>query len=171
MIRRNTDPMKGPADGVAADLNCVVTQYDKAKEKGSTKKGIERTVMGQATMPCTVFCSYSDGTLGVSIRGIDLQIDLLVEELMAVMQAGAEANQELTAPLREEYTDADLEGKWRELQSVQLVEADSPSGMITAKAWWVFPQGIDRDDLCAWFGERHSRGRGYFIELIGGGRN
>ena len=150
MIRRNTDPMKGPADGVAADIQCAVTQYAPAE------KGAERTIKGQATMPCTVYCSYSDGTVGVSIRGMDLQIDILVSEMMAIMQAGAEANQELTAPQREQYTDEVIEEKWRELQGVGWEEADSPSGMILSAAWWIFPRGVDRDDLCRWFGDHHS---------------
>ena len=167
LIRRNTDPMKGPADGVAADVQCAVTQFDRAKEKGSAKKGVERTISGQATMPCTVYCSYSDGTVGVSIRGLDLQIDLLVEEIMALMQAGADAHHELTAPQRETYTDELLAEKWNELQTaVGWVEAESPSGMILSAPWWIFPRGIDRDDLLAWFGERHSLGVEYLHELI-----
>jgi len=151
--------MKGPADGVAADIQCVVTQFD------SSKKG-KRSISGQATMPCTVYCSYSDGTLGISVRGIDLQIDLLVEELMAVMQAGAQAKQELSAPQEERYPDAELETKWRELQNVQWDEADSPSGMILAAAWWVFPRGVDRNDLFQWFNERHSKGITHLHTLI-----
>ena len=149
-IRRNTDPMKGPPDGVAADIQCVATQFE--------MKGDQRTIKGQATMPCTVYCSYNDGTVGISIRGIDLQIDLRVDELMALMQAGADANQELTAPLREQYTDAELEEHWRELQCLKWDDADSPSGSILADAWWIFPKGVDRLDLSAWFGERHSLG-------------
>ena len=168
-IRRNTDPMKGPPDGVAADLQCAVTQFDRGEEKGASKKGVQRTISGQATMPCTVYCSYSDGTVGVSIRGIDLQIDLLVSELMAVLQAGAEANHELTAPQREQYTDEQLEEKWRELQTLGWDEADSPSGLITDRAWWVFPQGVDCDDLRAWFGERHSKGIEYLQRIEGEG--
>gem|GEM_PF-3849236 len=158
-IRRNTDPMKGPPDGVAVDIQCAVTQYD-------TPEGGQRTIKGQGVMPCTVYCSYSDGTVGVSIREIDLQIDIRVDELMALMQAGAEANAELTGAAREQYTDADLEEKWRELQTVEWVEAESPSGMITAAPWWIFPRGVDRDDLCAWFGERHTLGIEYLHELI-----
>lgn len=160
-IRRNTDPMKGPADGVAVDIQCAVTQFEQIKGK----KG-QRKISGQGTMPCTIYCSYSDGTMGVSIRGIDLQIDLLVPEVMAILQAAAEANAELTAPQREAYTDEVLEEKWRELHTIGWDEADSPSGIITDKAWWVFPQGVDRDDLFQWFGERHSKGIEYLQGLI-----
>ena len=158
-IRRNTDPMKGPPDGVAADIQCVLTQY----APGET--GDNRTISGQATMPCTVYCAYSDGTVGVSIRGADIQIDLLVSELMAIMQAGAEANREIAAQ-EKTYTDEELDEKWRELQTVQWDEADSPSGMILAAAWWIFPRGIDRDDLDAWFDRHHSIGIEYLRELI-----
>ena len=158
-IRRNTNPLKGPPDGVAADIQCAVTQFETNKEK-------QRSIKGQATMPCTVYCSYNDGTIGVSIRGLDLQIDLLVEELMAIMQAGAEANKELTAPQREKYTDEELEKRWRELHSFKWDEADSPSGSILAEAWWIFPRGVDLGDLSAWFGERHSLGIEYLNKLI-----
>ena len=160
IIRRNTDPMKGPPDGVAADLHCAVTQFEKGNGKDPQRK-----ISGQATMPCTVYCSYSDGTVGISIRGLDLQIDLLVPEVIAIMQAGAEANQEITAPLREAYTDEQLEEKWRDLQDVHWDEAESPSGIITAQKWWVFPQGVDRDDLWQWFGARHSKGIDYLQTL------
>ena len=51
IIRRNTDLENGPADGVAADIQCAVTQY----APGETEGG--RTVTGQDTMPCTVYCS------------------------------------------------------------------------------------------------------------------
>ena len=159
LIRRNTDPMKGPPDGVAADIQCAVTQYAPGVDGG------ERIISGQATMPCTVYCSYSDGTVGVSIRGIDIQIDLLVTEIMAIMQAGAEANQEMTAQGKT-YTDEELDEKWRELQTVQWDEAESPSGMILSAPWWIFPRGVDRDDLAAWFGEHHSKGIEYLRELI-----
>ena len=160
-IRRNTDPLKGPQDGVAADLQCAVTQFEQPAEKGAP-----RTVKAQSTMPCTVYCSYTDGTVGVSIRGLDLQVDILVEELIAIMQAGAEANHALTAPLREPYTDEVLEEKWRELQTVQWDEADSPSGLILSEPWWIFPKGVDQGDLWAWFDEHHSVGIEYLHELI-----
>ena len=167
IIRRNTDPMKGPPDGVAADLECVVTSFASKKRKVAPNEyGDERTIKSQAHVPCTVYCSYEDGTIGVSIRGIDLQIDLLVEELMAIMQAGAEANRELTAPQREAYTAEQIAEKWRELQSADWDEADSPSGFILAAAWWIFPRGVDRDDLCAWFGEKHPNGIEYLRGLI-----
>ena len=82
------------------------------------------------------------------------------------MQAGAEANHELTAPQREAHTDETLEEKWRELQTAQWDEAESPSGAILSAPWWIFPRGVDRDDLWAWFGERHSLGIEYLHELI-----
>lgn len=159
-IRRNTGTMNRPPDGVAADIQCAVTQFTKSKKKNGSRKISEQT-----TMPCTVYCSYSDGTVGVSIRGLDLQVDLLVSELMAILQAGAEANTELTAPQRETYTDETLEEKWRELQTLGWDEADSPSGMITNRPWWVFPQGVDRNDIDQWFGERHSLGIEYLRGL------
>ena len=166
LIRRNTDPMKGPADGVAVDIQCAVTRFNRSKESDGANTGIQRVISGQTMMPCTVYCAYSDGTVGVSIRELDLQIDLLVTELMALMQAGAEANHELTGPRKDQYSDAELEAKWLELQKNQWDEADSPSGMILTAPWWVFPQGVDRDDLFQWFNERHSQGIAYLQALI-----
>jgi hypothetical protein len=151
--------MTGPPDGVAADLQCSVTQFTPAEN------GKERTISGQATMPCTVYCSYNDGAVGVSIRGLDLQIDLSVEELMALMQAGAEANKELTAPVTEKYTDEDVSKKWCELQAVEFAEAESPSGLVLAEPWWIFPRGVDRDDLWAWFDKNHSYGLDHLKKL------
>ena len=156
-IRYNLDPLKGPPDGAAADLQCAVTQFDE-----------NRAIKGQAIMPCTVYCSYHDGTVGISIRGIDMQIDLLVEEVMAIMQASAERNRELTAPEKEKPTDAQLEEKWRELRNIRWDEADSPSGMILADKWWLFPRGVDRGDLAQWFGERHSLGLDHLQKIIEG---
>jgi hypothetical protein len=155
-IRYNLDPMKGPPDGAAADLQCSVTQFEQQQD--------QRAIKGQAVMPCTVYCSYEDGTIGISIRGLDLQIDLLVEEVMAIMQASAKRNQEPTAPLEEKPTDAELEEKWKELQNVKWDEADSPSGFILADAWWIFPQGVDQSDLEQWFNDRHSSMQFFFLK-------
>jgi len=47
------------------------------------------------------------------------------------------------------------------LQSVEWDDAESPSGFVLAAAWWIFPKGVDRDDLTKWFGERHSKGLSY----------
>ena len=158
-IRRNNNPENGPPDGVAADIQCAVTQFAPGENSD------ERTISGQVTLPCTVYCSYSDGTVGVSIRGLHLQIDLLVLELMALMQAGAEANQEHTSQDKK-YTDEELAEKWKELQAVKWNESDSPSGMILSAPWWIFPAGIDRDDLWEWFGEHHSLGVEHLHDII-----
>jgi hypothetical protein len=98
-------------------------------------------------------------------RTLHLQIDLLVSELMTLMQAGAEANQEHTSQDKK-YTDEELAEKWKELQAVKWNESDSPSGMILSAPWWIFPAGIDRDDLWEWFGERHSLGVEHLHDLI-----
>ena len=143
------------------------------EEKGQQKKGF--TGAGSQRMFCNAcsynfehrmfitYCSYQNGTVSISIRGMDLQVDVLVEELMAILQAGAEARQSLTASQREAYTDAELEEKIAELQTVQWDPADSPSGMITAAPWWIFPQGVDRADLWAWFCDHHSKGEAGLI--------
>ena len=88
------------------------------------------------------------------------------------MRAGAEANKETAAsqddipPQDRRYPDAVLEEKWRELQTVGWDEADSPTGQITARAFWIFPQGVDRLDMLEWFGDRHSKGLKYLSGIV-----
>jgi hypothetical protein len=43
-----------PDGDFAADVKCSVTQFQ-------THKDGQRTIKGQAVMPGTVYCSYSDG--------------------------------------------------------------------------------------------------------------
>jgi hypothetical protein len=158
-IKRNTDPLKGPPDGVEVGVNCVVTQFDRVKEKGGSKKKSEKVIKAQAVMPGRVMCAYSEGTLGITIRQIDLMVTLRIDELYEILKAAADASRELEASMPQEYKDAELETRWREMDDVPFDESDeSPSGMILAEKWWVFQKGTDREDIWRWFGSKHSKG-------------
>lgn len=156
-IKRNTDPLKGPPDWVEAEIKCNVASMQAINKRGD--KPVHPTIMN-----CKIFGSYNEGTLGLSIKGIGRIINLRMDEVMALLKAAAEASLEFQATLPV-YTDEELEEKWRELSDVPFDEADSPSpsGLILAKAWWVFPKGTDREDIWRYFDERHSRGVDYLL--------
>ena len=164
-IQRNKDPLKGPSDGVSADIQCAVTQYDRFREKRCSKKGTEQYIKSHGNMPCTVYCSYGGGTVGISIRELDMQIDVRLDELMAIMKAGAEAAHTFKDSLPQEYVDAELEARWRELRDTPFDEADSPSGLILSEAWWIFPKGADRGDIQEHIVGNHSKGVNFMFEI------
>jgi hypothetical protein len=154
-INRNTDPMKGPPDGVEARVNCVVTQFSQKT----------KVIKEQDVMPCRMLCAYSDGTVSVSIRTIGLMVTLRIDELYEILKAGAEASHELTDSMPQEYKDAELEARWRELDDIPFDESDeAPSGLVLAEKWWLFPKGADRNDIWGWFNKRHSKGVAYLLE-------
>jgi len=151
-----------PADEVKLGTPCQVTQYYRVAEKKG-KKEVRRTKRTRRSIPCCLRGSYTDGMLSLSLRDLDLQIDLRLDKVMELMMSAADANRAAAAIHEERYSDEELEAKWEELQSVELDEADSPSGYVLAAAWWIFPKGVDRDDLTKWFGERHSKGINYLM--------
>ena len=51
-VKRVTDPTQGPPDGVEADVQCVVTAFDRMREKGDNKNGIIRSIKSQTVSPC-----------------------------------------------------------------------------------------------------------------------
>jgi hypothetical protein len=162
MIERVTDPKEGPPDGVTAEVQCVLTQFDRKPPEEGQEQG-ERIISGQATMPCHIFCAYSEGTIGFSIREIDLMLTVRLDELFEIFKEASEAAQELKDSMPQEYTDAEFEKRWDELADIPFDEADSPSGLILSQKWWVFPKGTDRDDVWKHFDENHSKGIGYLL--------
>ena len=154
-ILRNTDPLNGPVDGVELDLTCAITQF--------AKKDGQLVIAGQGTMPCNIKASYSNGTIGLSLREIDLMIHVRIDELMEVMKEAAEAHVLFRSSLPTQYTDAELEARWDELEDVPFDEADSPSGLILHEKWWMFPKGVDREDIWRHFDEYHSKGVHYLL--------
>ena len=76
IIKRNTDPMKGPPDGVETDINCVVTQF--------SGEGGEREIQSQIVMPCHVGSAYSEGTIFFSLRDINLMLTVRLDELLEI---------------------------------------------------------------------------------------
>ena len=155
-IKRVTDPKEGPPDGVSVVIQGVLTQF-KQNDEG------ECVITGQAVMPCHVFCAYSDGTIGFSMRDIELMITVRIDELYEILKAAGEAAQELQNSMPPEYTDAELEKRWDELTNILFDEADSPSGVITAEDFWIFPKGTDREDIWKHFDEHYSKGVAYLL--------
>jgi hypothetical protein len=154
-IKRNTDPLKGPPDGVEMDINCALTQFD-------TKDG-QRVILSQGTLPCNVKASYEEGTIGFSVREIDLMVHVRIDELMEILKEGAEAHKSFRESLPPDYMDAELEKRWDELSDVPFDDADSPSGLILADEWWIFPKGADREDIWKYFDAYHSKGVHYLL--------
>jgi hypothetical protein len=151
-IKRNTDPLKGPPDGVEVGIKCAVTQFER------TKKGNESVIKRQETMPVRILAAYSEGTIGISIRQIDLMVSLRIDELYEILKAAAAASQELAESMPQEYKDAELEARWRELDYVPFDESDeAPSGFVLADKWWLFPKGADRGEIWRWFYEKHNK--------------
>ena len=173
-IERNTDPLKGPPDGVMSEISCVITQFDRVDGNDGTEKGFERVISGQATMPCNIVCSYSEGTVGFSVRDIDLMLHVRIDEMFEIFKAAAAASEEFKATLPpemaminpptpddpgyQEYTDEVVEELWRELEDIPFDEADSPHGLILAQPWLHFTKGVDRGDIWEWFDAMHSKG-------------
>jgi len=147
--------MQGPPDGVEADVKCVFTEF-------TTYDG-KKTIAGQNQMPCHIICAYSEGTIGFSMREIDMMLTVRIDDLFEILKAAGQAAQELKASMPKEYTDAELEKRWDELEDVPFDEADSPSGLILSDDWWIFPKGVDREDIWHYFDENHSRGIEYLI--------
>ena len=116
-------------------------------------------------MPCRVLCAYSEGTVGFSMPDIDLMLTVRMDETFEILKASAEANQEFQKSLPQEYADAVIETRWREAQKIQVVEGNSPSGLILKEPFWIFKEGSDRDEVIAWFGENHSKGKDYLAGL------
>jgi hypothetical protein len=160
-IEHNTDPLKGPPDGVTVEIKCVVTQFT----PNEAEEGQEptRSINAQGSMPCHVFCSYEEGTIGFSVRDIDLMIIVRTDELFAILKEASDAHKAFRSTIPQEYTDAELEKRWDELEDIPFDEADSPSGLILSREWWIFPKGVDREDIWMHFDEHHSKGVNYLL--------
>jgi len=156
-IKRDPDFLKGSTDGVMALVQCNVAQFDRQAEKGRGRKR-ERVLKAQSNMPCRIKASYSEGTVGFSIREIDLLITVRLDELMEVLKEAAEFHQSFRDSLPVTFKDAELEKRWEEFTEIELVEADSPSGLILKEDWWIFTKGTDKDDILTHFDNNHSKG-------------
>ena len=161
-IERNTDPFKGPPDGVSAVVKCAVTMFDHPAEDGG-----EEVMSGQTNMDCRILCSFNEGVISFSMLDAGMMLTVRTDELMAIMQVAAGAAREFEASLPYEYTDAVLEARWKELQNIPLDEADSPSGLILATSWWKYPKGTDYNNIVAFFDTLHSKGVEYLRGLSG----
>ena len=146
-----------PPDGIGAEVRCVVTKFINRKQKRGSGKNGERTIKSQTGMSCRLVCAYSEGVIGFSMRDIDLMLTLRIDDLFAVLKSAADANMEFSAEVKK-LSDADLEKKWEELSDIPFDEADTPSGLILAQDWWIFPKGTDREDIWRHFDNAHSKG-------------
>ena len=176
-IKRNTDPLTGPPDGVEADIQTVVTLFDRAGQK-KVKGATQRTIRKQTNASCHVLCSYSDGLIGFSVRDKDLMFSIRLDELFEILKAAADASGAFRdtipemnmlkvptqdAPDYQDRRDTALEQVWKELEDVPFDEADSPHGLVLAVDWYTFPKGTDRGDIWGWFDENYSKGIEHLI--------
>jgi len=92
-VKRVTDPTQGPPDGVEADVQCVVTVFDRTREKGKNK--IKMSIKSLAVSPCHVTCAYSNGVIGFSLRDCDMMFSVRIDELYGILREAAEAAREL----------------------------------------------------------------------------
>ena len=102
-IERNSDPLDGPLDGVSADIMCVITEFSRGKKKG----GDSRKIKSQVPAPCRALCSFTDGTIGFSIRSMDYMLSFRVDKVMVLIKAAADSNREYIAPGGSGEGDAD----------------------------------------------------------------
>jgi hypothetical protein len=175
-IKRNKDPLLGPLDGVEAELKCAFTEFGYRENlngdgaKILSMRGIElkeKVATRMEVHPCRVMCSYSEGTVSFSVRGIDVMTTVRLDELIQIMRAASEAHIDFTSTLPKgetEHTDEEIEARWRELvhvQPIEMLDADSPSGRVTSDRWWIFPKGADCDEILKWFETHHSDWEGF----------
>ena len=160
-IRRNTDLVNGPEDGVEVDVNCIVTKFEDVSQAEGN--------ISQEQAQCHVVCSYSEGLIGFSVRSMNLMLTVRMDELMEVMVAAGKAAWDVRGeedPQVQEMpvlTDEYLEELWEELADVPFDEADSPSGLVLTNPWLHFPAGVDREEIWRFFDENHSRGVAYLF--------
>ena len=91
-IKRNNDLRNGSPDGVEADIECVVTEFERTKEKGSANKGVERSIKSQTKLPCNIKCAYSDGVIGFSVRDMDMMLTVGIVELIEILKEASVAS-------------------------------------------------------------------------------
>ena len=165
-IKRNRDPIKGPPDGVEADVKCVITVFERKKRKGDSPILVKRKVTAQSVEQVRVLCAYTEGTISFSMHSADTMLTLRVDELVEILKAAAEASRDHRGSLPQGFTDAELEARWRELSTQRFEESDmSPSGLVLAGKWWLFDAGVDRLDIWNYFKEHHSKGVVYLQGL------
>ena len=183
---KRTDPRQGPPDGVEADIQTVVTLFERIAQKESQGEA-QRTIKEQAVECCHVVCAYSEGVVGFSLRERDLMFSVRIDEIIEILKVAADVNIENAASLPEKstqelidevltnsparvLTDTEVEGLWNELVDIPFDEADSPSGMVISRDWWIFKKGTDREDIWRYFDSVYSKGVSNLI-YDGGNQN
>ena len=95
-----TDATQGPPDGVEADIQCVITKFEpvrNVKQSGTGKK-----IKSQAAMSCHAMCSYENGVLSLSVRGLNLMVSVRLDEIYAILAAASQASAEQLKTLLDE---------------------------------------------------------------------
>lgn len=72
-------------------------------------------------------------------------------------------NEELETPesTLQDTIDKNVEALWKELQNVPL----DCNGNLRA-AWYAFPKGTNKNDVCDWFNRHYSKGLSYLMEEV-----
>ena len=79
-VKRVADPRDGPADGVEADTECVVTHF-----------GSEGEIGYQTLRPVNIKCARSHGTLSISIRDMGYMVSVRICDLEEILKEAWEA--------------------------------------------------------------------------------
>ena len=85
-VRRITDPKAGPPDGVEADIKCAFTTFTRNEDPN------KREIQSQTVMPCRVLCAYSEQTISLSIRDLDIMFTIRLDELFQIFEQAAAAS-------------------------------------------------------------------------------
>lgn len=93
-VTRVNDPTKAPFDGVELHAKCVVTKFI----TNGKKKLV--TIKGQEVQDCKIMASYQTGTVSFSVPGKAMMVSARIDEVMAVLQAAAEAAMDAAGPVR-----------------------------------------------------------------------
>ena len=88
-IKINKDHINGPPDGIVADINAVITVYE-------TKKGEGRVATDQNIEPCSVLCSYLDGTISFLRPESDTMMTLRLDEVLTIIAQASETSLKIT---------------------------------------------------------------------------
>lgn len=68
---------------------------------------------------------------------------------------------EIHKPTLQETIDKNLEALWKEFQRVPV----DRNGNLKA-AWYAFPKGTNKNDVCDWFNRHYSKGLSYLMEEV-----
>lgn len=68
---------------------------------------------------------------------------------------------EIHKPTLQDTIDKNIEASWKEFQRVSI----DRNGNLKA-AWYAFPKGTNKNDVCDWFNRHYSKGLSYLMEEV-----